>query len=73
MRDWVGCKYISDLPYRKREVLEIIKLHSPLAYPEEQLEKLCHYVFGVDYAVIMGILENRKGSDKPCMKCESIF
>lgn len=72
MKDWVGCKYISDLPYRKREVWEIIKQHSPLAYPEEQLEKFCHYVFGVDYAVIMGILENRKGSEKPCMKCESI-
>lgn len=38
MKDWVGCKYISDLPYRKREVWEIIKQHSPLAYPEEQLE-----------------------------------
>ena len=48
MKDWVGCKYISDLPYRKREVWEIIKQHSPLAYPEEQLEKFCHYVFGVD-------------------------
>ena len=30
MKDWVGCKYISDLPYRKREVWEIIKQHSPI-------------------------------------------
>ena len=33
MKDWVGCKYISDLPYRKREVWETIKQQSPLAYP----------------------------------------
>ena len=29
------------------------------------------YVFGVDYAVIMGILDMMKGSDRPCRKCES--
>ena len=22
MKDWVGCKYISDLPYRKRRALK---------------------------------------------------
>ena len=42
-------------------------------YPKEQLEKFSHYVFGVDYAVIMGILEMKKGSDRPCRKCESTF
>ena len=36
---------------------------------KEQLEKFSHYVFDVDYAVIMGILE-MKGSDRPCRKCE---
>ena len=64
----VGCEYISDLPYRKRKVWEVIKRQSPLAYPMEQLEKFSHYVFGVDYTVIMGILEQTKGSDMPCMK-----
>lgn len=39
---------------------------SPTAYPKEQLEKFSHYVFGVDYAVIMGILEMKKGSDTSC-------
>ena len=39
----------------------------------KDLEKFSHYVFGVDYAVIMGILEMRKGSDKACRKCESTF
>ena len=38
---------------------------------KEQLEKFSHYVFGVDYAVIMGILDMMKGSDRPCRKCES--
>ena len=55
MKERVGCENISDLPYRKRMVWEIIKQHSPLDYPKEQLEKFSHYVFGVDYAVIMGI------------------
>jgi len=64
MKERVGCENISDLPYRKRAVWEIIKQHSPLDYPKEQFS---HYVFGVDYAVIMGILE-MKGSDRPCRK-----
>ena len=68
MAYWVDCEYISDLPYRKRKVCEVIKRQSPLAYHMEQLEKFSHYVFGIDYAVIMGILEQTKGSDTPCMK-----
>lgn len=71
MKERVGCENISDLPYRKRMVWEIIKQHSPLDYPKKQLEKFSHYVFGVDYAVIMGILDMMKGSDRPCRKCES--
>lgn len=68
MKDCIGCDNISDLPYRKRAVWEEMKQLSPTAYPKEQLEKFSHYVFGVDYAVIMGILEMKKGSDKPCRK-----
>ncbi len=60
MKKCVGCDNISDLPYRKRVVWEIIKQHSPLDYPKEQLEKFSHYVFSVDYAVIMGILEMKE-------------
>lgn len=71
MKELVGCKDVLDLPYRKREVWEEIKRQSLLAYPKEQLEKFSHYVFGVDYAVIMGILDMMKGSDRPCRKCES--
>lgn len=61
------------LPYRKRAVWEEIKRLSPTAYPKEQLEKFSYYIFGVDYAVIMGILEIKKGSDTPCRKCKSTF
>ena len=68
MKERVGCDNISDLPYRKRAVWEEIKRLSPTAYQKEQLEKFSHDVFGVDYAVIMGILEMRKGSDTPCRK-----
>lgn len=38
MKERVGCNNISDLPYRKRAVWEIIKQHSPLDYTKEQLE-----------------------------------
>ena len=72
MKDCIGC-HVSDLPYHKRQVWEEIKRQLPLDYPKEQLEKFSHYVFGVDYAVIMGILEMKKGSDRPCRKCESTF
>ena len=48
MKERVGCENISDLPYRKRIVWEIIKQHSPLDYPKEQLQKFSHYVFGVN-------------------------
>ena len=68
MVELAGCNFISDLPYHKREVWEEIKRQLPLDYPKEQLEKFSHYVFGVDYAVIMGILEREKGSDTPCRK-----
>ena len=71
VKERVGCDNISDLPYRKRAVWEEIKRLSPTAYPKEQLEKFSHYVFGVDYAVIMGILEMKKGSDTSCREWES--
>ena len=68
MTELVGCKDVSDLPYRKREVWEEIKRQSPLAYPKEQLEKFSHYVFGEDYTVVMGTLESKKGRETACMK-----
>lgn len=57
MRIELNCKCISDLPFHKREILELIKQHVLLNYPKEQVEKLSHYVFGVDYAVIVATLE----------------
>lgn len=64
MVELVGCNYISDLPYCRKRVLEELKKLSPHSYPKEQLEKFSHYVFGVDYAVIMGTLENEKGREQ---------
>jgi len=68
MVELAGCNFISDLPYRRKRVLEELKKLPLRSYPKEQLEKFSHYVFGVDYAVIMGILEREKGSDTPCRK-----
>ena len=50
------------------DIQEELKKLPLRSYPKEQLEKFSHYVFGVDYAVIMGILEREKGSDTPCRK-----
>ena len=50
------------------DIQEELKKLPPRSYPKEQLEKFFHYVFGVDYAAIMGTLESKKGSELPCMK-----
>ncbi|MFQ7881657.1 MAG: hypothetical protein ACLRJA_17025 [Blautia producta] len=68
MVELAGCNFISDLPYRRKRVLKELKQLPPYSYPKEQLEKFSHYVFGVDYAVIMGILEKKKGSGISCRK-----
>ena len=64
----IGCNYISNLPHCRKRVLEELKELPPHYYPKEQLEKFSHYVYGVDYAVIMGTLENEKGRETTCMK-----
>lgn len=69
--DMVGlasCNYISDLPHRRKRVLEELKELPPYSYPKEQLEKFSHYVFGEDYIVIMGTQEIKKGRETTCMK-----
>ena len=38
-----GCNYISDLPHRRKRVLEELK---------EQLEKFSHYVYNVNNLVV---------------------
>lgn len=68
MVELAGCNFISNLPYRQKRVLEELKKLPPRSYPKEQLEKFSHYVFGIDYAAIMGTLESKKGSELPCMK-----
>ncbi len=63
-----GCNYISDLPHRRKRVLEELKELPPYSYPKEQLVKFSHYVFGEDYIVIMGTQEIKKGRETTCMK-----
>ena len=70
-------EYVKQIKQIESHILEIQNTKSPepveiqLSAIKEQLEKFSHYVFGVDYAVIMGILDMMKGSDRPCRKCES--
>lgn len=54
-----GCRYISDLPYRKRTVWFEMKRLSLADYPHEQLEDFARYVFGVPYAVIAQVLQRK--------------
>jgi hypothetical protein len=61
MVELADCNHISDLPYRKKRVLEELKELPPQSYPKEQLEKFCHYVFGVDYTEIMGTQKSKTG------------
>ena len=65
-------KMVNELKIRTRmmKILRNGKINIYEYINKEQLEKFSHYMFGVDYAVIMGILE-MKGSDRTCRKCES--
>ena len=70
MKELVGCKDVSDLPIENaRYGKKSNDSHCLLS--QRTVRKFSHYVFGVDYAVIMGILDMMKGSDRPCRKCES--
>ena len=68
MVELTGCNYISDLPHRRKRVLEELKELPPHSYQKEQLEKFSHYVFGEDYTVIKGTLESKKGCEATWMK-----
>ena len=63
MKQWIGCTYISDLPYHKREVWQEFKKLPPRSYPLNQLEDFSLYVFNVKYPILMEILKKMKGSD----------
>lgn len=57
MQQRIGCQYISDLPYRKREVWHELR-RMPLGdYPAEQLEDFARYVFGVRYSILKEVME----------------
>lgn len=65
----VGCDRRTELPYHKREIWQEIKKLPLAAYPLNQLEEFSHFVFDVDYAVLVGILSELKGRDLSlCMK-----
>lgn len=55
----IGCAYISDLPYHKREVWHEMKRLNLADYTTRQLEDFSRYVFGVPYAVIVETLKRK--------------
>lgn len=62
----VGCAYISDLPYYKREVWQEIKRLNPADYEEKQLEDFSVYVFGMSYQILQAVMNQQRGSEKQC-------
>ena len=69
MQAKIGCDRRTELPYHKREILQEIKKQPLAAYPLHQLEEFSHFVFDVDYPVLVGILSELKGRDLSlCMK-----
>lgn len=52
----VGCAYISDLPYYKREVWQEMKRLNPADYEERQLEDFSVYVFGMSYQILQAVM-----------------
>ena len=45
MRKLVGCEFISDLPYRKEEVFDVMERVRFSDYPPEQVTEFLDYVF----------------------------
>ncbi|WP_343082884.1 hypothetical protein [Blautia producta] len=64
MKQRLGCKEISDLPYQKRAVWEMVKALPPESYPSEQLEDFSRYVFGVKFSILTEVMGLRKGRDE---------
>ena len=45
MRELVGCEFISDLPYRKEEVVDVMERVRFSGYPPELVTEFLDYVF----------------------------
>ena len=62
----VGCAYISDLPYYKREVWQEMKRLNPADYPKKQLEDFSVYVFGMSYQILQAVMKQQRGREEQC-------
>ena len=66
MQAKVGCEYLSDLPFYKREVWQEMKWLNPADYPKKQLEYFSVYVFGMSYQILQAVMKQQRGSEKQC-------
>lgn len=75
--DYVRIRFpTQDVKHVVEDILKLrfdVMIHEDFGFYSYAEHYVLGDVFGVDYAVIMGILEMRKGSDKACRKCESTF
>lgn len=68
MQRRLGCYYISDLPDRKREVWEELKMLPLHEYPPHELEDFSRTVFGVRFSILTEVMNRKKGCDVDCKK-----
>ena len=68
MQAKVGCEYLSDLPFYKREVWQEMKRLSPADYSKKQLEDFSVYVFGISYQILQAVMKQQKGREEQCRK-----
>ena len=57
----IGCDYISELPFKKKEVWNAMGEMDLSDYRQEQLEDFSIYIFGVSYPVLQNALEDFHG------------
>ena len=60
----IGCEYISDLPFYKREIWQEMKRLNPADYPKKQLEDFFFFFFGVSYQILQAVMNQQRGSEK---------
>ena len=56
----IGCDYISELPFKKKEVWNAMGEMDLSDYRQEQLEDFSIYIFGVSYPVLQNALKQRE-------------
>ena len=61
MQQQTTCMYISDLHYRQKELLKILRKTELTKYPQKQVNNFCQYVFGMSYQEFLENYSDMRG------------